>query len=259
MANEDDDVFHSYQSFLRHAIARYWDRKGSSKVTFIALLLATRQAWAVALEKGFSADTGKKMLTGAAGAAAVAVLIRAFLGGPLGLLLTGASAISLIAVYGKNQEAIWKKVARYYRVIDEFEDRYDEVNSQVESGAVVAQQRQLMMEGLLSMFLDELDSVPEEDEDVDEEVSEEEAKSFAAHIARQEQKRRRRIALRHRFVAQVHLQFACRSSLGRRPRHASRPLTNRPHNERPFGPEPSRCLMFRSRCELQEAGLATQW
>ena len=29
----------SYDAFLQHALRRYWDRKGSSKVTFVALLL----------------------------------------------------------------------------------------------------------------------------------------------------------------------------------------------------------------------------
>ncbi|MEM7604967.1 MAG: hypothetical protein AAF411_06380, partial [Myxococcota bacterium] len=116
-------------------------------------------AWSVALDKTFSADSGKKLLTGAAGAAAVAVLIRTFLGGPLGLLLTGASAVSLIAVYGRNSGVIGKKVGRYRTIIRDFEPRYDELVAQTRD----VDQRELMLDGLVTRFLDELDA-PFEDE-----------------------------------------------------------------------------------------------
>ncbi|MCA9615740.1 MAG: hypothetical protein KC586_23450 [Myxococcales bacterium] len=180
MARDDDASFDSYQDFLRTAVRRYWDRKGSSKVTFLALMFATRQAWGVAAQRGFSAETGKKALTGAAGVAAATVLIRIFLGGPLGLLLAGASAVSLIAVYGKNQEAIWKKVLRFRSVIDEYEDKYEGVSNREGS----SEDRDLMMEGLLGRFLDELDRIPEDEEDEEDEPVKEDRGSFAAHVSR---------------------------------------------------------------------------
>lgn len=178
---DDDSPFESYQGFLKTSMQRYWDRKGSSKVTFLALMFATRQAWGVAATRGLSVESGKKALTGAAGLAAGAVLIRLFLGGPLGLLFAGASAISLIAVFGKNQEAIWKKVVRFRGLVDDYEEKYDEVVEQ----QVSESQRELMMEGLMARFLDDLDTVPEdEEEELVEEVSEEEARGFAAHVAK---------------------------------------------------------------------------
>ena len=178
MARDEDASFDSYQDFLRTAVRRYWERKGSSKVTFLALMFATRHAWGVAAQKGLSAETGKKALTGAAGVAAATVLIRIFLGGPLGLLLAGASAVSLIAIYGKNQEAIWKKVLRFRAVIDDYEERYDDLRER----EVDEDDRDLMMEGLLGRFLDELDRAPS-DEEVEEEP-EEPKDSFAAHVSR---------------------------------------------------------------------------
>ena len=179
MARDDEASFDSYQDFLRTAVQRYWDRKGSSKVTFLALMFATRQAWGVAAEKGFSAETGKKALTGAAGVAAATVLIRIFLGGPLGLLLAGASAVSLVAIYGKNQEAIWKKVLRFRALVDDYEERYDAIAAREGS----ADDRALMLDGLLGRFLDELDTVPEEEPEAPEE-EEEDREGFAAHVAR---------------------------------------------------------------------------
>ncbi|MEM9071027.1 MAG: hypothetical protein AAGE52_21125 [Myxococcota bacterium] len=176
------DAFEDYDDFLRASIQRYWQRKGSSKITFLALMFATRHAWPVAAKEGFSAQTGKKALTGAAGMAAAAVVIRIFLGGPLGLLLAGASAVSLIAVYGKNQEAIWKKVLRYRGLIGDYEPKFESIHAQHASGDVDGDQRDLMMEGLMGRFLDTLDEAPEEEEEVEEEKVD--TSSFASHVAR---------------------------------------------------------------------------
>ena len=182
--------FEDYNDFLAASVERYWKRKGSSKVTFLALMFATRHAWPVAVKQGLSVESGKKALTGAAGLAAAAVLIRAFLGGPIGLLLAGASAVSLIAVYGKNQEAIWKRVFRFRGLIDDYEPKFDALLKQHESGAINDEQKQLMVEGLMGRFLDQLDEAPPPEE-VDEEVEEDEEDedgSFASHVARKEEK-----------------------------------------------------------------------
>lgn len=170
----------SYDAFLQHALRRYWDRKGSSKVTFLALLLATRQAWAVAWDKGVSAEAGKRALTGIGGAAAVAVALRIFIGGPLGILLAGASVASLLAVYGKNTASIGRKVIRYREMVDEYEERYDELKAEI-AGASESR-RELMVDGLMSRFLDELDTEPE----VEEAEAPKASSGFAEHVARRE-------------------------------------------------------------------------
>lgn len=176
------DAFGDFDDFLRASIQRYWQRKGSSKVTFLALMFATRHAWPIAAREGFSAESGKKVLTGAAGLTAAAVLIRAFLGGPLGLLLAGASAVSLIAVYGKNQEAIWKRVMRYRGLIEEYEPKFEAIQAQHERGDIDRGQRDLMMEGLMGRFLDQLDEAPPAT--AAEEEAPEDTTSFASHVAR---------------------------------------------------------------------------
>lgn len=174
----EPDPLESYSNFLQSAIRRYWDRKGSSKVTFLALMLATRHAWGVAVDRGLSAESGKRALSGAAGVAAVGVVIRLFLGGPLGLLLAGASAVSLLAVYGRNQEAIWRKVARFRGLIDEYELKYLELSERKGND----DDRNLMLEGLMARFLDELDTIPPQEEEPEPEPK---LRGFAAHVAKQ--------------------------------------------------------------------------
>ncbi|MAQ15218.1 MAG: hypothetical protein CMN30_10550 [Sandaracinus sp.] len=173
----------SYDAFLQHALRRYWDRKGSSKVTFVALLLATKQAWSVAWDKGVSAESGKKALTGIGGAAAVAVALRILIGGPLGIVLAGASVASLLAVYGKNTASIGRKVVRFRGLVDEYEERYAELKQEV-AGASESR-RDLMIDGLMSRFLDELDTEPEAEAP---EAAPTES-GFAAHVARKEAER----------------------------------------------------------------------
>lgn len=179
----DADAFEDFDDFLRASIQRYWARKGSSKVTFLGLMFATRHAWPIAAREGFSAESGKKVLTGAAGLTAAAVLIRAFLGGPLGLLLAGASAVSLIAVYGRNQEAIWTRAMRYRGLIDEYEPKFEAIQAQHRSGEIDRSQRDLMLEGLMGRFLDQLDEAPPREQT--ETPPSEDAGSFASHVARQ--------------------------------------------------------------------------
>ena len=67
--------------------------------------------------------------------------------------------------------------------MDEYEERYEALREQHASGDFDDDQRDLMMEGLMARFLDELDTVPDDEGD-DEEEAAEEQRSFAAHVAR---------------------------------------------------------------------------
>lgn len=176
-----ESAYPTYNDFLRASIQRCWERKSSSRATFLALMLASRHSWSVALGKTVSLESGKKLLTGAAGAAAVAMLLRAFLGGPIGLLLTGASVASLLAVYGKNHKLIGRKVIRYRELIREYRPRYESVQN---SASAVSEQ-DLMLDGLMKRFLDELDAdLPEPESETQAPVS----SGFADHIRKQTEK-----------------------------------------------------------------------
>ena len=161
----------TYDDFLKTAIRKYWDQ-GADRVNFIALLLASREAWEVAWEGARKPGTGKKLLTGAAGAAAVLVVLRLLLGGPIGLLLTGASVASLGALYVKNHKRIWAQQDRYKLLIDEYRGKHLSVRTKFVDGGLDADERDLMIDGLLRRFLEQLDVQPDlgqtEDEEGDE-------------------------------------------------------------------------------------------
>lgn len=163
----------TYDGFLKTAIKKYWDQ-GADRVNFIALLLASREAWSVAWDGVRSPGSGKKILTGAAGAAAVVVLLRVLLGGPIGLILTGASVASLGALYARNHKRIWAQQDRYKALINQYRIKHQQVRAKYVDGNLDADERDLMIDGLLRRFLEELDVMPEmpepesDEQDVDE-------------------------------------------------------------------------------------------
>jgi len=174
--SEAKSTIRSFDDFLKAAIKSYWDRGGRT-TTLLALMFATRETWGVALDKTLDPALGKKVLTGAAGAAAAAVLIRAFLGGPLGLLLTGVSAASLVGVLVKNNERVWAKVSQLKVLINVYKDRFGEIDRDIARSGLRDDQRSLMIEGLMNRFLAELDEDPVPETHVEPRKSE-----FAQHV-----------------------------------------------------------------------------
>ncbi|MGE0784408.1 MAG: hypothetical protein AB7S26_01880 [Sandaracinaceae bacterium] len=155
-----EGAYATYDGFLKTAIKTYWEKKGD-RVNFISLLLASREAWEVAWDEVRQPGTPKKLLTGAAGAAAVVVVLRIVLGGPVGLILTGASVASLGALYARNHKRIWAQQDRYKAIIGQYRIKHQQVRTKFVDGDIDADERSLMIDGLLRRFLDEVDKAPE--------------------------------------------------------------------------------------------------
>jgi len=171
----NDRAYDTFEGFLKTAIRAYWDA-GPNKANFLALMLACREAWEVAITRTASKDTAKRLLTGAAGAGAIAILVRVFLGGPLGLLLTGATVAALVAVYVRNHRAILDQSSKYRALIEIYKPKYEAVQSDYIGDKLRRDQRDLMMDGLVSRFLEEVDAMTGVEEETEEDKS-----SFSAH------------------------------------------------------------------------------
>lgn len=152
-------VYASYDGFLKTALESYWNTRRNS-VHFIALLLASREAWSVAW-RGITAEgTGQRAMMGAGGAAAIYVILRIFIGGPIGLVLTGVSIASLVAAYSSNHRRIWDQQERYRKLIGDYRVKYDRVRADWLEGTIVEEGRDLMIDGLLNRFLEDIDADP---------------------------------------------------------------------------------------------------
>ena len=84
-----------------------------------------------------------------------------FLGGPFGIVLTGASIASLGALYARNHRKIWAQKARYESILGQYRIKHQQVRTKYVDGAIDDDERKLMVDGLLRRFLDEIDEPPE--------------------------------------------------------------------------------------------------
>ncbi|GAB4216757.1 MAG: hypothetical protein OHK0013_43630 [Sandaracinaceae bacterium] len=153
-------VYASYDGFLKSTIETYWAKR-RNQIHFVALLLASREAWEVAWDGVRAPGTGRAVLTGAAGATAVYVALRLLIGGPIGLVLTGVSIGSLVAVYVQNHRRIWDQQERYRKLIAEYRVKYDQIKAKYVEGLIDESQRDLMIDGLMNRFFEDIDADPD--------------------------------------------------------------------------------------------------
>ncbi|MFO0692238.1 MAG: hypothetical protein U0230_01660 [Polyangiales bacterium] len=149
----------TYEDFLRAAIRRYWESSGASKATFLALLLATEDAWKVDYE-GKAQGVPKPLLAGAAGVATMGVLLRFLASGPLDFLLSGLAVGSLLAVYTTEHEAIRAKAGAMEPLVERHRVEFEELREERRRRHIRDAQWDLMMQGLMGQVLDELHEAP---------------------------------------------------------------------------------------------------
>jgi len=152
-------VYVSYDGFLKTVIESYWETRRNS-AHLIALLLASREAWSVAWASIASQDAQRRALMGAGGAAAIYVLLRIFIGGPIGIVLTGVSIASLVAAYSSNHRRIWDQQERYRKLIGDYRVKYDRIRADWLDGTIDEEHRDLMIDGLINRFMEEMDDDP---------------------------------------------------------------------------------------------------
>ena len=154
----DSKIHESYDHFLQVALATYYEKGGKGRrVNFLALLLASGETWKVAWQRVKGVSLTGKVVSGVASAVAIRMLLRYALAGPIGIVLTAASMASLVSLYVRNQDAIAAKVKGYREMIKDYEIRYEKVRGDWVDRKIDADQRDLMMDGLLQRFLAEIE------------------------------------------------------------------------------------------------------
>jgi hypothetical protein len=152
-------MYREFDDFLKIAIREYYDRGWTArKGNFIALLIASGQT-AVGLAKDSVVDGSgtKKVAIGAAAVVALRLGLRYALGGPLGLVLTVAAGASMISYFVRNQRDIIRKVSVYRQTIKDTRQRFDELQAGWRDGRYEQTERNLMIDGLLKRFVQEID------------------------------------------------------------------------------------------------------
>src|SRR3954468_6728523 len=129
------EVFDDYDAFLKQVIKDYYDRGWKSRRgTFIALVIASGQATSMAADSIRDGTGFKKAALGAAGVVALRLGLRYALSGPLGVIPTGAAAVSLASYLVKNQKEISTKVVTFRKLIAETRTRFEETQGGYRAG-----------------------------------------------------------------------------------------------------------------------------
>jgi hypothetical protein len=158
-AAQRSSIYEDFDNFLKLGIKEYYDlgwkqRRGN----FIALLIASGQtSFALAKDSVVDGTGTKKVAIGAAAVLALRVGLRYAIGGPLGLVLTIAASASMVSYFFRNQKDIIKKVGTYKANIREAQERYEEIQSGWRDGRYEQNERNLMVDGLMKRFLQQID------------------------------------------------------------------------------------------------------
>lgn len=158
-AAQRNSIYEDFDNFLKVGIKEYYDlgwkqRRGN----FIALLIASGQtSFALAKDSVIDGTGTKKVAIGAAAVLALRIGLRYALGGPLGLVLTIAASASMVSYFFRNQKDIINKVGVYKSGIGETSERYEEIQSGWRDGRYEQNERNLMIDGLMKRFLQQID------------------------------------------------------------------------------------------------------
>ena len=154
------EVFDEFDAFLKQAIRDYYDRGWKSRRgNFIALVIASGQVMSMADDSIKDGSGLKKAALGAAGVVALRLGLRYALSGPLGVILTLASAGALVTYLVKNQKEITSKVGTFRTLIASTRAKFEETQGGYRAGRYDAASRNLMVDGLLKRFLEDIDAV----------------------------------------------------------------------------------------------------
>ena len=77
---------------------------------------------------------------------------------PLGMILTGFTAATLISFFWSNQKEVMRRVKPYKQVIRDSHEKFDDIQARYQDGRYDAGERALLVEGLLRRVINEIES-----------------------------------------------------------------------------------------------------
>ncbi len=157
------DVYETFDAFMQQVIKDVYEN-GAKRAEFVALVIASGELLPMAWER--ARKTGvKELAMGAAGVVALRVGLKYLIGGPLGMILTGFTAATLVAFFWSNQKDVMRRVKPYKQCIHDSREKFDDIQARYQDGRYDAGERALLVEGLLRRVIGEIESpMPEEPE-----------------------------------------------------------------------------------------------
>lgn len=158
-ARKKAEIYAEFDEFLKFAISSYYQRSGKEhRGRFIALIISSGEVASLALDSLRSGSGLRKLAIGAVSVVALRIGLRYALSGPLGIILTAATGVSLVAYFVRNRGEITKRIVTYRELVAELRKAYEKLQSDFRDGRLDEEQRNLMVDGLLQRFLADLDA-----------------------------------------------------------------------------------------------------
>lgn len=160
------DVYEGFDAFMQQVLTDVYE-VGAKRAEFVALVIASGEmlpmAWGRIRKSGV-----KEFAMGAAGVVALRVGLKYLLGGPLGMILTGFTAATLVSFFWSNQKEVMRRVRPYKQIIRDGHEKFDDIQARYQDGRYDAGERALLVEGLLRRVINEIEApMPEEDADAE--------------------------------------------------------------------------------------------
>lgn len=156
------DVYETFDAFMQQVIKDVYDN-GAKRAEFVGLVIASGELLPMAWDR--AKKTGvKELALGAAGVVALRVGLKYLIGGPLGMILTGFTAATLVSFFWSNQKEVMRRVKPYKQVIRDSREKFDDIQARYQDGRYDAGERALLVEGLLRRVIGEIEApLPEEE------------------------------------------------------------------------------------------------
>ena len=149
------DVYETFDAFMQQVVKDTYDH-GAKRAEFVALVIASGEllpmAWGRLRKSGV-----REFAMGAAGVVALRVGMRYLLGGPLGVILTGFTAATVISFFWSNQREVMRRVKPYKTTIRDAREKFEDIQARYQDGRYDAGERALLIEGLLRRVLGEIE------------------------------------------------------------------------------------------------------
>lgn len=151
-------IYENFDAFLRAAIYEFYRTGGkNNKGAFVALLIASGEVAALALDVAKDKDNLKRLAIGAVSVVALRLGLKYALSGPLGILLAAGTAASLLAYLVRNRKEVSSKVGGYRALVAQTRNDFEKLQSDHRDGRLTVEQRNLMVDGMMKRLLTELD------------------------------------------------------------------------------------------------------
>jgi len=155
------EVYETFDAFMHQVIKDVYDG-GAKRAEFVALVIAAGELLPMAWGRIKKAGV-RELALGAAGVVALRIGLKYLLGGPLGIILTGFTAATLVSFFWSNQKDVMRRVKPIKSVIRDAREKFEDIQARYQDGRYDASERALLIEGLLRRVLADVEKEPEDE------------------------------------------------------------------------------------------------